>query len=113
MPAGAKGEALIEVSDESEQQPIRRDADIDLRWLHRNGAESGTTSLLVDAVRGVKIPGAGTRIHAMAGVEYTVFKAIRRYWRDELKLDKKDVLPVAYWRRGVAEGEKVPDDNDD
>lgn len=113
LPAGAKGEALIEVSDESEQQPIRRDADIDLRWLHRNGAESGTTSLLVDAVRGVKIPGAGTRIHAMAGVEYTAFKAIRRYWRDELKLDKKDVLPVAYWRRGVAEGEKVPDDNDD
>jgi NADPH-dependent ferric siderophore reductase len=49
----------------------------------------------------------------MAGVEYTAFKAIRRYWRDELKLDKKAVLPVAYWRRGVAEGEKVPDDNDD
>ncbi len=113
LPANAKGVAIIEVSDEGEQQPIRYDADIQLRWLHRNGAEAGTTSLLVDAVRAVEMPPAGTRIHVMAGVEYTAFKAIRRYWRDELKLDKKDVLPVAYWRRGRAEGEAVPDDEDD
>ena len=113
LPANARGIAFIEVADKSEEQPIHYDAGIELRWLHRNGAEPGTTSQLVDAVRSVEIPAAGTRIHAMAGVEYTAFKAIRRYWRDELKLDKKDVLPVAYWRRGVAEGEKAPDDNDD
>ena len=113
LPGSAKGYAFIEVADESEQQTIRYEANIDLRWLHRNGAEPGTTSLLVDAVRSVEMPPTGTRIHAMAGVEYTAFKAIRRYWRDELKLDKKDVLPVAYWRRGYAEGEPKPDDKDD
>ncbi|MEO9340835.1 siderophore-interacting protein [Mesorhizobium sp. SB112] len=113
LPASAKGIALVEVADESEQQSIDFDADIELRWLHRNGAEAGTTSLLVDAVLAVEMPPAGTRIHAMAGVEYTAFKAIRRHWRDKLKLDKKDVLPVAYWRRGRAEGEAVPEDKDD
>jgi NADPH-dependent ferric siderophore reductase len=113
LPARAKGVALIEVADESEQQPIRYNAGVELCWLHRNGAEAGTTSLLFDAVRAVKMPPMGTRIHAMAGVEYSAFKEIRRYWRDELKLNKKDVLPVAYWRRGRAEGEVVPDAQDD
>jgi NADPH-dependent ferric siderophore reductase len=113
LPTSAKGMAIIEVSDEREQQPIRYDADIELRWLHRNGAEAGTTALLADAVRAVEMPPAGTRIHAMAGVEYAAFKTIRHYWRDELKLNKKDVLPVAYWRRGHAEGEAVPDDEED
>lgn len=113
LPANAKGVAIIEVTDESERQPIRYDADIELRWLHRNGAEAGTTTLLVDAVRAVEMPPAGTHIYAMAGVEYSAFKAIRRYWRDELKLNKKDVMPVAYWRKGRAEGEAVHDDEDD
>jgi hypothetical protein len=113
LPTSAKGVAIIEVADASEQQPIRFAAGVELRWLHRSGAEPGTTSLLVDAVRGVEMPAGGIRIHAMAGVEYTAFKAIRRYWRDELKLDKKDVPPVAYWRRGHSEGEVAPDDEKD
>jgi NADPH-dependent ferric siderophore reductase len=113
LPASSRGTAIIEVANESEQQPIAFKADIDLRWLHRNGAEPGTTSLLVDAVHAVEMPPVGTKIHAMAGVEYSAFKKIRHYWRDVLKLDKKDVLPVAYWRRGRAEGEPVPDDDDD
>nr|WP_163502125.1 siderophore-interacting protein [Halomonas socia] len=113
LPKSAKGMAFIEVADESEQQPIELEADIELRWLLRNDAEPGTTSMLVDAVRAVEMPPAGTRIHAMAGVEYAAFKAIRRYWREELKLDKKDVLPVAYWRRGRAEGEAALQDEDD
>jgi NADPH-dependent ferric siderophore reductase len=113
LPGSAKGFAFIEVADPSEQQAIRYDSAVQLHWLHRNGAEAGTTSLLVDAVRAVEMPAAGTRIHAMAGVEYSAFKAIRRYWREELQLNKKDVLPVAYWRRGRAEGEVSADDETD
>ncbi|AYD04557.1 siderophore-interacting protein [Neorhizobium sp. NCHU2750] len=112
LPVGTRGVAIIEVSDESERQSIHHNTDIELRWLYRNGAEAGTTSLLVDEIYAVEMPPAGTMIHAAAGVEYTAFKAIRRYWRDELKLDKKQVLPVAYWRRGRAEGDTVPDDEE-
>jgi len=113
LPATAKGVAIIEVSDESEQQPMRYDADIELRWLHRNGAQAGTTSLLIDAVRAVEMPATGTPMYAMAGVEYTAFKTIRRYWLDELQLNKKDVFPIAYWRRGGSEGDTAPEDEDD
>ena len=113
LPATAKGVAIIEVSDASEQQQIRCKADIEIRWLHRHGAPAGTTSLLVDATRAVEMPPPGTSFHATAGVEYTAFKAIRRYWREELQLDKKAVLPVAYWRRGSAEGDVVAAADDD
>lgn len=112
LPVGAKGVALLEVADETEAQPIRYNADIELRWLFRNGADAGSTSLLVDAVRGLHMPPAGVRIHAMAGVEYATFKAIRRYWIDDLGLNRKDVLPVAYWRKGRSEDDPRPEETD-
>lgn len=105
LPVTARGIALIEVADAREEQFIDCKADIELRWLHRNGAEPGTTSLLIDAVCAVTLPPAGTRIHAMAGVEYAAFKAIRKYWRRELRLDKKAAWPGIYWRRGHSEDE--------
>jgi NADPH-dependent ferric siderophore reductase len=107
LPASARGVALIEIADESEKQTIDQQTGIEIRWLYRNGAEPGTTSLLIDAVRAVEMPPSGTRIHAMAGVEAKAFKAIRHHWREVLNLDKKDVLPSTYWRRGKAEGEKA------
>ncbi len=91
--------------DETEQESIKFKADVQLSWLLRDGAEPGKASLLVDAVRAVATPPVGTRIQGMAGTEYTASKAIRCYWRDKLKLDEKDVLPVAYWRNRRAEGE--------
>lgn len=105
LPASARGVALIEVADESERQAIETASGIEIRWLYRNGAEPGTTTLLIDAVRAVEMPEPGTSLFAMAGVEAETFKAIRQYWREELRLDKKDILPSTYWRRGKAEGE--------
>ncbi|GGC48703.1 siderophore-interacting protein [Chelatococcus reniformis] len=104
LPAHASATALIEVADTGEEQALHSKAKVDLRWLHRNGASVGATSLLPDAVREVPMRPADTPIHAMAGVEFTAFQAIRRYWRDELRLDNKDTLAAAYWRRGRAEG---------
>jgi NADPH-dependent ferric siderophore reductase len=112
LPSGTRGVALIEVANEAEKQPIDHPTEIDVRWLFRDGAEAGTTDLLVDAVRDIQMPPRDMLIHAMAGIEYTAFKAIRRYWVDELALDRKDVLAVAYWRRGLTEGEPNPENDD-
>jgi len=105
LPASAIGVALIEVADATERQEIAHQTGIELRWLYRNGAAPGTTTLLADAVRGVEMPPAGTAIYAFAGVEAEAFKAIRHYWREVLKLDKQNTLVNTYWRRGLAEGE--------
>lgn len=105
LPASVRGVALIEVADKTERQEIKNETGIEVRWLYREGAEPGTTTLLAEAVRAVEMPPAGTTVYAFAGVEAEAFTVIRHHWREVLKLDKKDVLSNIYWRRGMAEGE--------
>ncbi|MBS7696928.1 MAG: siderophore-interacting protein [Chelatococcus sp.] len=104
MPATARGIALVEVSDVSEEQIIQHPPGISLRFLHRNGAEPGSTTLLPDAVRAIEWPSEGS-VFAWAGVEFEAFRAIRSYWRKDMNLDRSSHLAVAYWRRGVSEGD--------
>ena len=104
MPVTARGVALVEVRDASNEQAILHPPGISLRFLHRNGAEPGTTTLLQDAVRAVEWPSSGS-VYAWAGVEFEAFRAIRSYWRKEMQLDRSSHLAVAYWRRGFSEGD--------
>jgi len=100
LPAHVKAVVRIEVDSAAEEQALRSDADVDLVWLHRNGREAGTTTLLADAVRAVEFPEDGRRLFAWAGCEFAAFRTIRTYLRKERNLDKQDHLVVAYWRRG-------------
>jgi NADPH-dependent ferric siderophore reductase len=60
LPDGAAVTALVEVADAAEEQPLPSSAAVDLRWLHRDGAEPGTTTLLADALaRWEPPPGEG------------------------------------------------------
>ncbi len=103
LPASAQATVLLEVADEGEEQPLRSEAQVDLRWLHRNGAAPGTTTLLPDAVREYcprKSP--DDRIFAWVGCEAASFRAIRQFLRADQKLSREEHLAVAYWRRGFA-----------
>ncbi|MDB5551751.1 MAG: side tail fiber protein, partial [Rhizobium sp.] len=103
LPASTRGVALIEVEDAGEEQRLDYAANIELHWLHRGKAEPGQSNVLVDAVRSIRPPAGAGKIYAMAGTEYTAARAIRAYWRDELKLDRKAMSAAAYWRLGRAE----------
>lgn len=106
LPATTRGIAVIEIADASEEQQLVYQADIAVRWLHRGGAEAGTGTLLLDALRTITPPADAGRVFAMAGVEQEAARAIRTFWRDELRLDRKDMVSAAYWRRGKAEEER-------
>lgn len=104
LPAKARGIVLIEVADASEEQPLETAAAIEIRWLHRQGAAPGTTTLLADAVRAVAFPDDGSRVFAWAAGEFDAFRAIRSHLRHERGLKPGEHLVVSYWRRGK-EGE--------
>lgn len=104
MPSSAQGVALVEVNDASEELAISHPPGVSLVYLHRDDAEPGTTSLLVDAARAVEWPSSGS-VYAWAGVEFEAFRAIRAYWRKERELDRTRHLAMAYWRRGFSEGD--------
>lgn len=99
LPASARATVLLEVADAGEEQPILSAARLDLRWLHRNGAQPGTTDLLETAVRAAEWPAEGAP-YVLAGCEQKAARAIRSYVRKERGLTRERHLVAAYWRRG-------------
>lgn len=100
LPAQARGYAFIEVADKSEVQSLEFQAGIEVTWLYRDGAAAGTTSLLIDAVRGTVLPDDGSSVYVWAGCEFAAFRQIRSHCRGELGLKKEQHLVVSYWNRG-------------
>ncbi|AWB94062.1 NADPH-dependent ferric siderophore reductase [Aeromicrobium chenweiae] len=101
LPAGVRAVAFIEVQGESDELPLRTDADVDVRWLHRGSAAPGTTTLLDDAVRAFDWP-AG-RVQAFIHGESALLKSVRPHVLNERGVARADVSVSAYWRRGSTE----------
>ena len=101
LPAGARATVFCEVVGTEEEQPLVSDASVDVRWLHREGAAPGTTSLLADHVRAWEWPGGrvGVFVHGEAGLLTTV----RPYLVRERGVARADASVSAYWRRGDTE----------
>lgn len=103
LPAEARGRVFLEVEDAAEVQPLRAPQGVEIEWLFRNGRPAGSTTLLIDAVRGAAFPESGEAVYLWAGCEFEAFRAIRAFARQERHLSSKEHLVVAYWRRGVAD----------
>lgn len=67
-----------------------------VHWLHREGRPPGTTSLLGDAARTIKLP--GERPYVWGGGESRAMTAVRKHVRHQLGLPREQVSLVAYWR---------------
>ncbi|MGB3388108.1 MAG: siderophore-interacting protein [Pseudaminobacter sp.] len=109
LPASAAVTAFIEVADAAEEQAVRTTARLDLTWLHRNGREAGTTTLLQDAVCSARWS-PGDDGFAWIGCEHAAFRTLRKYLREERHMPRDNHLVVAYWRRGC-EGDKARSDD--
>ena len=96
LPAGCTAQVVAEVADETEHQDLTDHPDVSVIWLHRDGAEAGTTSLLADAVRG--LPSFAPHTYVWGGGESRTMTAVRRHVRDERGLERAEVSLVAYWR---------------
>jgi NADPH-dependent ferric siderophore reductase len=99
IPAGRTVLAFAEVADAAEEQELSSAADVTMTWLHRDGAEPGTTTLLADTIRAAALP-PGDGYVFVAG-EATSLRAVRRYLRDELALPRESWVVDGYWKRGV------------
>ncbi|MEF2072691.1 siderophore-interacting protein [Consotaella aegiceratis] len=109
FPASKRGVAFIEVEGAQEEQAIDNRTGIEIRWLHRNGAEPGV--LLAEAVRQAALPNDGTSYFVWTACEFDSFKSIRAHLRKERGLSRDDHLAVAYWRKGHAEADEDGDDH--
>ena len=98
LPPGPPAQVVVEVSGPQDEQDLTVRDGVDVTWLHRPvGAEPGTTTLLLDAVRDLDWP-AGQVYAWMAG-ESTAARDVRTHWRADRSVPR-DCLDVSgYWRR--------------
>ena len=64
LPLDAVGVALLEVHGPDHEIAVDAPEGVEIRWLHRDGAEAGTTSLLADAL--AELPWRGGRAQVFA-----------------------------------------------
>ncbi len=107
LPEGATADVLAEVAVEGERQELPERDGVSVTWLHRDGAEAGTTSLLSDAAR--QLPAFDRPTYVWGGGESRTMTAVRRYVRDERGLGRGDVSLVAYWRHTTTTDADVDD----
>ena len=101
MPAGKKIVALIEIADDGERQDLSSQADLDLRWISRDGRPAGTTAVLQDAVTALPFPD-DEQVFVWAGCEYHAFKALRTHLKQDRGLPRGSHNVSVFWRRGLA-----------
>jgi len=101
LPAGAPVVAVIEVASPAEEQTFETSADLDLIYVHRNGAAAGTTSLLLDKVKVLNLP-TGAAYAYIAG-ESGMSKSVRQHLVDERNFNPEWVKAAGYWLLGTAD----------
>ena len=100
LPAGARAIVLAEVDSEADEIPFETRTELILRWAHRRGAEAGTTPVLLDALKTMKLPSGD--FHAWVACESTAAKALRAHLVGERGANPKWTRASGYWRRGAA-----------
>ena len=100
LPAGARAVVLAEVDSEADEISFDTQAALDLQWVHRRGAEPGTGSPLLDALRRLTLPEGD--FHAWVACESNAAKALRAHLVGERGAHPKWVKAAGYWRRGAA-----------
>jgi NADPH-dependent ferric siderophore reductase len=100
LPGDVPVTVVAEVADERSRQELPARPSVSVTWVHRDGAEAGTTTdLLVDAVRALPAPSPAT--YAWGGGESRSMTAVRKHLRREVGLEREQCCLVAYWRHAA------------
>lgn len=96
-PAGHPAQVFIEIGARTDRQELVIPDGVQVTWLSRDGAEPGTTTLLLDAVQSAAW-WPGTPFVWAAG-EAISLTPLRRWLRQEKQLGREQLDITGYWRR--------------
>lgn len=111
LPDDARAQVFLEVAEDAHRLELRALPLVEVTWLIRGGAEAGTTTQLVDAVKSADW-WEGRPFAWVAG-ERTAVRDLRRHLVEDREMPKADIEFTGYWRRGevvaLESDEAVPD----
>ncbi|WP_369371620.1 SIP domain-containing protein [Promicromonospora sp. Populi] len=100
LPDDARAQVFIEVAEDAHRLDLRTPSGVEVTWLTRDGAEAGTTTLLLDAVKDADW-WEGRPFAWLAG-GHTAVRDLRRHLVEDRAVPKEDVDFSGYWRRSEA-----------
>ena len=101
LPAGAPVVVVAEVDGPADELVFESAANVQVTWVHRQGAAPGTTTLLLDAIKTLALP-AGD-FHAWVACETSAAKALRAHLIAERGARPQWTKAAGYWRLGSAD----------
>lgn len=95
---------FIEINGPDEEQQFDSPADVEVTWVHREGAQPGTTTALEEAVRAFVTGGVpeGESFVFAAG-EANGLKGIRRFLLNEAGFDREWTSFSGHWKYGISD----------
>jgi len=100
LPAGARAVVLAEVDTPADALPLPSAAQVEVAWVHRQGARPGEPERLLARLREMTLP-AGD-FHAWVACETGVAKALRAHLLEQRGAQAKWTKAAGYWRHGSA-----------
>jgi NADPH-dependent ferric siderophore reductase len=98
LPASVRMTLILEVCDAQDEQAFKSDAEVEVIWLHRGKAEAGTTDHLKRALDALGKPDG--RFFVQGFAEARLITEIRRFLREDWRLDHHSFRVSGFWRRG-------------
>jgi NADPH-dependent ferric siderophore reductase len=99
LPAGSRAVVLAEVNDASDEIGFDSKAEVSVTWAHRAGAAPGSSDVLANTLRTLRLPGGD--YYAWVGCESLIAKALRAQLIAENGANPKWMRAAGYWRRGA------------
>ncbi|AOA58047.1 siderophore-interacting protein [Acinetobacter larvae] len=111
LPASAHALVLAEVNQLDDQIALHSAAQLDIHWLHRNGADIASADLFEQALQRIVLPQQDYYIWIAA--ELNVARHLRKRLVNDFAVDKACIKAASYWQKGSANsGQTLPDDDE-
>ena len=101
LPAGERAFAIVEVAGPEDEQPIETAAELDIRWLRRQGRRTTPSWALIEALEAFELP-PGVGQACVIGETATV--RAQRQGLIARGLGKSQIAAEGYWRPGRVGG---------
>ena len=100
LPRDAMGYIVLEVAAPEDVHPLGQPPGMALHWVVNNGPDAQRGPFL-DCVQ--QLPWLPGQAAVWAACEFSNFRALRRYFKQERAVDKSRLYVSSYWKQGCSE----------